>query len=189
MNFFHNFIPSPGYAVNKQKLTIEINLCLLRISACRHGNFLDVTSSLVDRTRQKKFNVHFESILVHEMILLVRYWTLILNRNVIFYLQRLFRVVWLVAAWETRWWIVSIVEESRILFILSWFGRRYWLRAGASSLRNSRSDGYSWTKRCRLTELWHFSFDGDDKSFTRCLISLENQNDSRIQSCVNWWRV
>lgn len=62
MNLFHIFTPSLGYAVNKQELTIEINLCLLHISACRHGNFRDVTASLVDRFRQKKFNVHFESI-------------------------------------------------------------------------------------------------------------------------------
>lgn len=103
----------------------------------------------------------------------MRYWTLILNGNVLFYLQRLFRLVWLVAAWEARWRIISIVEESRVLLILSWFGRRYWLWAGASSLWNSRSDGDSRSKRCRLSELWHFSFSGDDETFTRCLISLK----------------
>lgn len=182
MNFSHIFASSLGFAVNKQELTIEINLFSPQISACRHGNFHDVTQSLVDWIRWEKFTVHFGCILSPRN----EFNGLILNWNFIIYLQRLFRVVRLVAAWETRWWVVSIVEESRVLLNLSWFGWWHRLRAGASSLWNSRSDGYSWPKRGRLTELWHFSFDDGDK--VRCLISLGRFQEIKEINCLqNEW--
>lgn len=169
------FAPSLGYAVNKRELTIEINLCLLQISPhvamatfmtwlwvspieADTASFMSTASLFLTHGRFFSWDIG------------LWFWNGIFN---IFYLQRLFRVVRLVAAWETRRRIVSIVKESRVLLTLSWFGRRYWLRAGASSLRHSRSDGYSWTKRRRLSKLWHFSFAGGNERFTSCLISLQ----------------
>ena len=77
--------------------------------------------------------------------------------NEIFYLHRLFRVVWFIAAWETGRRIITFEEDSWIFSILFWPWRD-WLRTGASSLWQSCLDWNSWSKRCRFTKLGHFSY-------------------------------